>query len=264
MRYSALVLAAAVAVGSSVAQAAVISSQGDPNPGSTAVVDDGVINPGEYSTTYTGGGTGFGGPVGLGTLHMDTDGTNLYIGFDPGATLNDNIVIHLDTRTGGFTDADMNDTADPGRNLLSNLTRDVDDPMDILPDFGIVMGGFGQVSFELNAGNAPGHLIFVGFEGDQTGNSDTLAREFEIPMSTIGNPTEVNFFVSYGSDTNFMSNESMPVEAFNAGPNPGFDNNGTFTPVVHGNHHQFVVPEPASLGVLGMGMFGLLGRRRSR
>src|SRR5688500_13016255 len=125
MRYSALVLAAAVAVGSSVAQAAVISSQADNTPGTT-FVDDGVISGGEYRATYTGGGSGFGGTLGAGTLYMDVDATNLYIGFDPGASLNDNVVLHLDTQSGGFTDAAMNDTADPGRNLLTNLTRDVD------------------------------------------------------------------------------------------------------------------------------------------
>jgi hypothetical protein len=125
------------------------------------------------------------------------------------------------------------------------------------------MGDFGQVSFEFNAGNTPGHLIFVAFEGDQTGNSNTLAREFEIPLATIGNPTAVNFFASYGSNTNFMSNESNPIEAFNAGANPGFDNNGTFTPVVHANYNQFVIPEPASIGLLGLSAVGLMRRRRS-
>src|SRR5688572_15489303 len=114
-RYSALALVAAWAIGSA-AQAALISSQGDPNPGSTSVVDDGVIGGSEYSTSYTGGGSGFGGTLGAGTIHMDTDGVNLYIGFQPGGAVNDNVVIHLDTRTGGFTDAGMNDTADPGRN----------------------------------------------------------------------------------------------------------------------------------------------------
>jgi hypothetical protein len=259
MRFHALILAAAVAVGASSAKAVLISSQIDTTTGTT-FVDDGTISPGEYGASYTGGGGGFGGTLGAGTLYMDVDATNLYLGFAPGNVLNDNVVIHLDTKTGGFTDAAMNDTADPGRNLLTNLTRDVDDTFDILPDYGIVMGGFGQVSFELTAGS----LNFISFQGDQTGNSASLAREFAIPLSSIGNPTTVDFMVSYGSDTNFMSNESMPIEAFNAGANPGFDNNGTFTPVVHGNHDQFIVPEPASIGMLGLSMFGLLGRRRAR
>jgi hypothetical protein len=243
--------------------AGLISSQTDSNPTGTNVVDDGTINPGEYSTVYFGGGAGFGGTLGAGSLHVDTDGVMLYFGFQPGNFVNDNVVIHLDTRTGGFTDNDMNDTADPGRNLLSNLTASVDDPFPILPDFGIVMGQFGQVSFELAAGGN-NSLIFVAFENDQTGNSNTLAREFEIPLATIGNPSAINFFVSYGSDTNYMSNESIPAEAFNAGPNPGTDNAGTNTAVVRNNYNEFVVPEPASIGLLGMSLMGLMRRRRSR
>ena len=224
-----------------------------------AVTDDGVISPGEYSAVYTGGGSGFGGTVGAGQLHLGTDGTTLFLGFQPGGALNDNFVMHLDTRAGGFTDAQMNDTADPGRNLLSNLTRDVDDALPILSDFGIVIGPFGQVSFELNEGNTPGHLAFVSFEGDQTGNDAGLAREFELPLATLGNPQTINFLVSYGSDTNFMSNESIPADTFNAGGNPGFDNGGA--PVVRTTFATFNVPEPASMGLVAIGAF-LLGRRR--
>jgi hypothetical protein len=254
---TAVVLAALTAIAAASLNAGVISSQTDPNPGATSVVDDGVINPGEYSTVYTGGGSGFGGTVGNAQLHLDTDGVNLYVGFQPGGNLNDNFVLHLDTRPGGFTDAQMNDTTDPGRNLLSNLTRDVDDVMPVLPDFGIVIGGFGQVSFELKEGE----LGFIGFESDQNGNSSTLAREFEIPWSVIGTPTSVNFFVSYGSDTNFMSNESMPIEAFNAAGNPGFDNGGA--PVVRENYHQFNVPEPTSIALAALGAVLLSRRHRA-
>jgi hypothetical protein len=232
-------------------------------------VPDGVISPNEYgpgnSYGYVGGGTGFGGTLGAGTLYFQSDLSNLYIGFKPGNSLNDNVVIHLDTRSGGFTDAQMNDTADPGRNLLSNLTRDVDDPFaaGILPDYGLVIGQFGIVLFELNAGNTPGHLNFVQFDGTFTGNNAALAREIAIPRANLGNPAGViNFFASYGSDTNFMSNESIPSEVFNAGGNPGFDNGGI--PVVREFHDQFImIPEPSSLALLTMGALLVLRRRRA-
>jgi hypothetical protein len=234
----------------------IISSQGDNNPNASAFVDDGVISSGEYPASYTGGGSGFGGTLGNGTLYMDADSSNLYIGFAPGASLNDNVVIHLDTKPGGFTDAQMNDTGDPGRNLLTNLTRDDDDTFPVLPDYGIVIGQFGEVSFELTNGA----LNFISFQNDQTGNSNTLAREFAIPRASLGDPSAVNFFVSYGSDTNFMSNESIPLEGFNAGANPGFGAGGGT--VVHANHDQFLVPEPASIGLIGMGWIAGMRRRR--
>ncbi|MEA2709545.1 MAG: hypothetical protein QOF78_2146 [Phycisphaerales bacterium] len=259
-RFLAAAIAVCLSTFAGAAHAGLISSQTDSNPNASNVVDDGTISPGEYSTAYTGGGTGFGGTVGLGTLYLDSDGVNLYLGFQPGSNVNDNFIIHLDSRTGGYTDAQMNDTADPGRNLLTNLTRDVDDPFAILPDFGIVMGGFGQVSFELTTGS----LNFLGFENDQAGNSPALAREFEISLATLGNPTSIDFFVSYGADNNYMSNESMPVEAFNAGANPGFDNNGTFSPVVRTNYNQFNVPEPTSMAIAAVGALILSSRSRRR
>ena len=230
-------------------------------------VPDGVISPNEYgaanSYTYTGGGTGFGGTLGTGGLYFQSDANNLYVGFKPGGNVDNNVIIHLDTRPGGFTDADMNDTADPGRNLISNLTRDVDDPFPagFVPDYGLVMGGFGIVLFELNAGNTPNHLNFVQYDGTFTGNNSALAREIAIPRASLGNPGIINFLASYGSDTNFMANESIPSEVFNAGGNPGFDNGNA--PVVREFYDQFIlVPEPSSLTLLAIGAIGFLHRRR--
>lgn len=246
------------------ASATLIQTQFDDSPTLSNYVDDGVISASEYPTAYmNGGGAGFGGTLGNATLHIDSDASSLYLGLQPGADLNDNVVIFLDTRGGGFGDPDMNDTADPARNLSSNLTRDVNDVFAFDADFSVVMGAFGIVVFELNAGNTPNHLNFISFENDQSGNSASLAREVALDLSTLGNPTMIDFFAAYGSDTNFMSNESLPLQNFNAGNNLGFDNDGTSNPVDHDNFNRFVIPEPGSLLLLWLGILATLGLARN-
>ncbi len=251
------------------ASANLIDTRTDTDAGGATV--NGSLDANEYGPgnaySYTGGGGGFGGTVGGGALYMNSDNANLYIGFDPGNNLNDNAVILLDTRAGGFTDAQMNDTADPGRNLSSNLTRDVNDtfPAGVLPDFSVVIGQFGIVVFELNAGNTPGHLAFVAFDGTFNGNNPNLVREIALPLGSVGLASgvasNVDFFVAYGSDTNFMSNESIPGMPLNAGGNPGFDNGGN--PVDWPNFDRFITaPEPAALALVGVGGLMMFRRRR--
>ena len=187
---------------------------------------DGVQGAGEYgagSYSYSGGGTGFGGTVGNGRLYMDADATNLYIGFKPGADMNDLVTILLDTRAGGYTDAAMSDTADGGRRASSNLAANADDAFDpnFLPDFSVVMASWGTVSFELTSGS----LNFIDFNGAFTGNSASQFREYAIPLATlgIGAGGNVDFIVGYIADSGYGSNESMPGGALNAGGNVGFD-----------------------------------------
>jgi hypothetical protein len=255
----------ALALAASAASAALVDTRIDTTPGGAAV--DGSIGANEYGPanvySYTGGGGGFGGTLGAGTLHLESDLSNLYIGFQPANPLNDNVVILLDTRSGGFFDADMNDTADPGRNLSSNLTRDVDDVFPFPADYSIVIGSFGIVVFELNAGNTSGHLAFVQFDGTFTGNDPGLAREIAIPLSSLASPAVIDFFVGYGSNDNYMSDESIPTQSFNGGGNLGYDNNGTFQPVNWANYNRFVViPEPATGLLLLAGLIAFSRRRR--
>lgn len=224
-------------------------------------VIDGAISPDEYgpgnSYSYMGGGTGFGGTVGNGILYMQSDANNLYIAFAPGADVNDLVTIMLDTRAGGYTDADMNDTADGGRRAVSNLSANADDAFDpnFLPDFGLVFASWGSVLFELNAGTDPGHLNFLNFDG-----SGVFPREYAIPLATLGvSPGgAVDFFVAYIADSGFGSNESIPAYGpLNSGDNPGFGD----TSAGYGNYNRFVVvPEPAS--VLALLLLGGLIRRR--
>lgn len=256
----------------SICNAAIVSVQADPDPASASVTDDGTLGVGEYAATYAnGGGGGFGGTVGNSSISMDSDGTNLYIAFDPGASLNDNAVLYLDTRAGGVVDAEMNDRADGGRAASSNLTQDVDDQMPIVPDFTVVFGNFGTVVFELTTHDqdestaTDGHLNFIAFEDDQNGNDETVVREIAIPLATLGNPNRVDFFTAYTAGSMFNSNESLPFSpALNGGNNPGFDNDGTNMPVIYENANRFtLVPEPSSalLCIAGLSAF-LLTRRR--
>lgn len=251
--YGALVMAGA-------AQASLSFSVTDTTLSGAAI--DNVQGAGEYGSglyNYTGGGSGFGGTLGNGTIWMDSDLSNLQIAFQPGNNLNDVMVVYLDTKAGGVTDAMMNDQADGGRRAVSNLSLNVDDAFPILPDYAVVFGNFGIVLFELTAGNTDGHLNFLNFEAN--GGSGPTFREYNIPLATLGMTAggSVDWFAAYCSESGFNSNESMPAGAINGGANPGFDGPSAG----YSNHNRFTtVPTPGAMTLLGVA--GLLVARRRR
>lgn len=240
---------------STLSHAQLQTTRSDTNEATSNFVADGTISANEYgagnSYSYSGGGTGFGGTLGNGGLFMDYGAGNLNIGFNPGGSLNDNVVILIDSRSGGFTDAMMNDTGDPGRNLSTNLTRDVDDQFfsSFLPDYSVVIGSFGIVVFELTSGS----LNFLQFDGTFTGNNQSLAREIAISRGSLslGAPNAgFDFIVGYGSDSNYMSNEGVPGQGFASGGNLGWDNGGNAV-MWNAYDHFDAVPEPATWDPLG-------------
>ncbi len=231
---------------------------------------DYVISANEYGPgnaySYLGAGTGFGGTVGNGTLYMKSDASNLYIGFNAGSALNDLVTIMLDTKTGGYTDAQMSDQGDGGRRAVSEQSVNADDAYDagFLPDFGVVFASWGTVMFEtapwVNGPPDNGSLIFKDFNGN-----GSLPREYAIPLSTlgVGPGGNVDFFVAYVADSGYGSNESIPAfDPLQTFGNPGF---GTTSPG-YGNFDRFVVvPEPGSLLALVASLVGFGGvlRRKS-
>lgn len=201
-----------------------------------------------------GGGSGFGGTLAAGSFSFDADTTagTITIGFTPGDALGSNIVaLYLDTRSGGFGDADMSDALDGGRNVITNLGSFGDEAFPTgmaggLPDYAIAFGSFGSVAFELTGGE----LNFLNFDA---GSSVT------VNLSAIANPSSIDWFAGLASDTLFLSNESFPASAtLNASDNPGFGAIGTYE-----DFNRFVVPEPSVALLGGLGMLAMLRRRRS-
>lgn len=222
---------------------------------------------GVFSGPYVfanGGGNGFGGTLGQGSFAMDSDLSNLYLTFTAGNALNDNVIVMLDTREGGFTDPEMRDRADGGRFGASELSRDDNDGFDpnFLPDFAIVIGNFGTVLFELTAGDTDGHLNFLDFSN----NTNVPVRDYGIPLASIGVVPggEIKFFAAYTSNDGFLSNESLPANDFNNSDNPGYGNQGrSVSGGRFGNYNVFeTVPTPGSVAL--MGLAGLCGLRRRR
>jgi hypothetical protein len=194
---------------------------------------------------------------------MDVVGTDLVIGFTPGNALNDIVALYLDTKAGGFLDADMRDHADGGRTAISELTLTQNDvfPNGVLPDYGVAIGNFGSVLFELNAGNTDGHLNFLQFNAAPT---------ITIPLATIGNPAYIDFFAGYASGGGYNSNESLPASpALQANGNPGFGDGqfgGLTTGGTYENFNRFVttaIPEPGTAIVWGVVLMtvGLVTKR---
>lgn len=234
-------------------QAGLIQTQVDSDINNSSVVLDNNASSGEYATNFSNGsGSGFGGTLGSGTIRMDADSGMIYFGLTPGASLDNPVVIYLDTKSGGFDDSTMNDTSDGGRSAVTNLTRDANDafPTGFLADYAVVIAGFGALSFELTGGS----LNYM--------NNYVNSKEIGVSRADLGltgSSIGFNWFAAYCSESMYNSDESMPSNPQSGTGNPGFGPNG----FNYENYNRFeAVPEPASIIAVSAGILALIRKKR--
>ncbi|CAN5716159.1 hypothetical protein BH11PLA1_BH11PLA1_11210 [soil metagenome] len=253
------------------AQGALVTTRTEANQAAPRAVDN-VLGVNEYGPgngqSYGGNNaTGFGGPVGNGTLYMGASATNLQVGFTPGANLNDIFCIYFSVNTSAsqsFLASNQSDNGDGSRRVSTGAAANGVVTYPIAVQYTLVFGNFGAVLFALrpDSGN-PAQIQFLNFDGAASGASNF--RETSISLASIGatSSSTIDFFGILASDSRYLSNESMPSSnvwsgALDGGTNPGF-NPGTLTV---SDYNRFQVPTPGAAALLGLG--GLVATRRRR
>ncbi|WP_197275402.1 T9SS type A sorting domain-containing protein [Nonlabens sp. YIK11] len=209
--------------------------------------------------TYNGNGnTGFGGPVGNGTLQLTDDGTTVTGTFTKGgAGFNDTMVIYISASSTGRTNTvDINDTSDDYRRAVSNANSsaiffppgfEVSHAIAIntnqpklfsIPSNGNVGTGAGnnELNFIKNVGSGfnSGDVSFTfSFNWSDLGLDGSTGLNFGF-LATYGNPND-------GDPNGMFSSDEALGGGISAG-NPGKLNEMTFT-------QYFDYPQGRTLGI---------------
>jgi hypothetical protein len=218
------------------------------------------------AATYPGNGaSGFGGPVGLGSLTLTDNGTVVSGTITKGPNgFNDALVIYIDSVTGGFADTSAFADGDDGlRKAISGFDGGGNRSLLTFaagfdPDYAIALGpssdGFGGV-WQLAAGGGSS-LPFVNSANlSNTGDPNSATYTFSFNLSDIGISAGQSFglFGTYTSNSGYRSDEAL------AGNDVGTQGWNPFIQTAFSTYTT--VPEPASLALLGLGGLALFLRR---
>lgn len=222
------------------------------------------------AATYPGNGnTGFGGPVGLGSLTLTDDGTTVSGTVNKGPNgFNDVLVLYIDSVPGGFADtsgfADGNDGL---RKAISGFdgggNRSLLTFTGMLPDYAIALGpssdNFGGLWQLANGGG--NSLNFVSSVNlNPTGNPASPTYTFSFNVSQIGltpnSGATFEMLGTYTSNSGYRSDEAM------AGNDVGAQGWNPFLQTALTSYT--IVPEPSSLALFGLSGFAMLLRLRRR
>jgi len=223
------------------------------------------------AATYSGNGnSGFGGPVGLGSLTLTDNGTTVSGTINKGPNgFNDVLVLYIDSVGGGFADTSaFADGADGLRKAISGFDGGANRSLmtfnGMLPDYAMALGpasdNFGGLWQLANGGD--NSLNFISSVNlNPTGNNLSPTYTFSFNVSDIGlapnSGATFALFGSYTSNSGYRSDEALPGNASGAqGWNPFLQTAfATYT----------IVPEPTSavlFGLSGLAMILSLRRRK--
>ena len=232
-----------------------------------------------FAATYSGNGnTGFGGPIGLGSLTLTDDGTTLSGTITKGPNgFNDVLVLYVDSQAGGFSDTSgffddggggdalrkaisgytaTDNGGGPGRSLMTFASG-------FLPDYAIALGpsaaSFGGV-FQLANGGANSFPYAGSANLSNLGDANSSTYTFSLNLSQIGVTAGQSFelFGTYISGSGYRSDEAIAgndVGASGQGWNP-FTQTGFVT--------YTAAPEPSSIGLLVLGAAAVVAARRKK
>ncbi len=184
-------------------------------------------------TVYQGNqNTGFGGVIGTGNFSVSDDGTTITLVFTRGGTalgMNDNVVIYIDSETGGVSStANLTDFADGGRRAVSGLGNGggarstVAFPTGFQADYAISIDNSFIGLFEIVESGSHN------FVADATNDISDPVWTVQFTFANIGANTSkrFKFVATHMNNTNaFRSNEAIGLSDA-GGSNVG---NGTLT-----------------------------------
>lgn len=224
--------------------------------------------------TYNGNGdSGFGGPVGNGSLTLSDNGTDITGTFTAGTGSfggGNGLVLYIDSGPGGFTStAGFTDTSDGNRTEISGGTSGGNQSIltfesGFAPNYAIALspGGaenFGGIWSLVNGGTFP----YVDSANLTPTSAGAPSYTFTIPVTDIGltpdSGESFTFFGTYVSDSGYRSTEAI------AGNDTGTQGWNPFTQTADATYTIESVPEPsvAALGSLG-GLIALFGWKRRK
>src|SRR6266481_612338 len=224
------------------------------------------------AATFSGNGnSGFGGPIGLGSLTLTDDGTTVSGTVNKGPNgFNDVLVLYIDSIAGGFSDTSgFGDGADGLRKAISGFDGAANRSLltfagGFSPDYAIALGpasdNFGGL-WQLANGGANSLNFVSSVNLNPTGNNNSPTYTFSFNVSQIGltpnSGATISLLGTYISNTGYRSDEAV------AGNDVGSQGWNPFLQTALASYT--IVPEPSTIALLGLSAIAaLFGRRGCR